>query len=284
MSRAIFRLAVTDGGSRLARGTTDAGPTDLLPADLTIEGLLRDGGSALRDALGLPVGPPIPDDARVIAPVDAQEVWAAGVTYERSREARMEEATEPSIYDRVYDAERPELFFKAAAWRVRGPGEPVAVRADSPWNAPEPELAVFATPTMAIAGFTIGNDLSSRTIEGENPLYLPQAKVYDGSCSLGPALVPASEVELPIGIRLAVVRGGDTVVDAATSSARLHRSLEDLLGWLGATLSFPSGVVLLTGTGIVAESSFSLRAGDVVRIEADGLGALENPVDEVGRA
>src|SRR5262245_50542220 len=121
MSRAIFRLAVPDGGRRLARGTTDGGPADLLPAELTIEGLLRDGESALRDALGLPDGPPIPGDARVVAPVDHQEVWAAGVTYERSREARMEEATEPSVYDRVYDAERPELFFKAAAWRVRGP-------------------------------------------------------------------------------------------------------------------------------------------------------------------
>jgi 2-dehydro-3-deoxy-D-arabinonate dehydratase len=284
MSRAIFRVALPSGGTRLARGTTEGGLVDLLPAGLTIEGLLRDGESALRDVLGAPDGPAVPDDTRLIAPVDTQEVWAAGVTYERSREARMEEATEPSIYDRVYEAERPELFFKAAAWRVRGPGDSIAIRADSPWNAPEPELAVYATPAMAIAGFTIGNDVSSRTIEGENPLYLPQAKVYDRSCALGPALVPTSEVQLPLGIRLAVVRGGATVVDATTSSGRLHRTLEELFDWLGSAMSFPSGVVLLTGTGIVAESSFSLSAGDVVRIEIEGLGALENPVDEVGRA
>ena len=284
MSRAIFRVALPSGGTRLARGTTEGGLVDLLPAGLTIEGLLRDGESALRDVLGAPDGPAVPDDTRLIAPVDTQEVWAAGVTYEPSREARMEEATEPSIYDRVYEAERPELFFKAAAWRVRGPGDSIAIRADSPWNAPEPELAVYATPAMAIAGFTIGNDVSSRTIEGENPLYLPQAKVYDRSCALGPALVPASEIELPLGIRLAIIREGRTVVDASTSSARLHRRLEDLFAWLGAAMAFPSGVVLLTGTGIVAESSFSLSVGDVVRIEIEGLGALENPVDQVGAA
>ena len=225
----------------------------------------------------------MPHGTTLLAPIDAQEVWGAGVTYERSRVARMEEAVEPSIYDRVYAAVRPEVFFKAAGWRAHGPAETIAVRADSGWNAPEPEFALVLTPSLEIAGYTIGNDVSSREIEGENPLYLPQAKTYDGSCAIGPAIVPASEVELPVGIRLQVTRDGIVIVDESTSTGRLHRTFHDLLDHLGRALSFPHGAFLLTGTGIVAGSEFSLTAGDVCRIEMDGLGVLENRVVSIGR-
>jgi 2-dehydro-3-deoxy-D-arabinonate dehydratase len=284
MARAIFRLRLPDGTIRLAGGTPDGGPTDLLAAGTTVESLLLDGAAALADAARAATGTAVPDGSVGLAPIDAQEVWGAGVTYERSRLARMEEAVEPSIYDRVYDAARPELFFKAAGWRVRGPSEPITVRADSAWNAPEPEFALVLTPSLEIAGYAIGNDVSSREIEGENPLYLPQAKTYDGSCAIGPAIVPVAEVSLPVGIRLAVVRDGATIVDESTSTSKLHRTFDDLLEHLGRALSFPSGIFLLTGTGIVAGADFSLSAGDVCRIEMDGLGVLENRVDSVGTA
>jgi 2-dehydro-3-deoxy-D-arabinonate dehydratase len=246
-----------------------------------VESLLRAGQSGLADAVAA-VGVAVPAGATLLAPIDTQEVWGAGVTYERSRVARMEEAVEPSIYDRVYDAVRPEVFFKSVGWRARGPAESITVRADSGWNAPEPEFALVLTPDLEIAGYTIGNDVSSREIEGENPLYLPQAKTYDGSCAIGPAIVPASEVELPVRIRLRVVRDGAVIVDEATSTVRLHRTFDDMLEHLGRALSFPHGVFLLTGTGIVAGSEFSLTAGDVCRIEMDGLGVLENLVESVG--
>ena len=282
MARAIFRLRLPDGTTRLATGTTDGGPTDLLAPGVTVESLLLAGVSAVADAARTATDVPIPEDAILLAPIDTQEVWGAGVTYERSRVARMEEAVEPSIYDRVYDAVRPEVFFKSVGWRVRGPAESITVRADSGWNAPEPEFALVLTPDLEIAGYAIGNDVSSREIEGENPLYLPQAKTYDGSCAIGPAIVPASEVELPVGIRLTVVRDGAVVVGEATSTARIHRTFDDMLEHLGRALSFPHGAFLLTGTGIVAGSEFSLTAGDVCRIEMDGLGALENLVESVG--
>jgi len=285
MARAIFRLRLPDGTVRLARGTADGGPTDLLPAAATVESLLLAGSRGLADAVVASTArPAIPVGAALLAPIDTQEVWGAGVTYERSRVARMEEATEPSIYDRVYDAVRPEVFFKCAGWRVRGPAETITVRADSDWNAPEPELALVLTPKLEIAGYAIGNDVSSRTIEGDNPLYLPQAKTYDGSCAIGPALVPASEAPLPIGIHLTVIRDGAVIVDESTSTERLHRTFDDLLDHLGRALSFPHGAFLLTGTGIVAGSEFSLTAGDTCRIAMDGLGVLENVVESVGSA
>jgi 2-dehydro-3-deoxy-D-arabinonate dehydratase len=282
MARAIFRLRLPDGTIRLAAGTTDGGPTDLLDANVTVESLLLAGPAAVADAAAA-AGTQIPQDSILLAPIDTQEVWGAGVTYERSRVARMEEAIEPSIYDRVYEATRPEVFFKAAGWRARGPAEAITVRADSDWNAPEPEFALVLTPSLEIAGYSIGNDVSSRAIEGENPLYLPQAKTYDGSCAIGPAIVPVDEAPLPIGIHLEVFRDGATIVDGSTSTANLHRTFDDLLEHLGRALSFPHGVFLLTGTGIVAGPEFSLTAGDVCRIEMDGLGVLENPVVSVGR-
>jgi len=285
MTVGLFRIALPDGSIRLARGPVDGGPAELLADGLSVEILLRRGQAGLAAALaGEGSGRPVPAGSRLLAPVDGQEVWAAGVTYERSRDARMEESAEASVYDRVYEATRPELFLKAPGWRVRGPGEPVGVRADSDWDVPEPELALVVASDLTIAGFTIGNDVSSRSIEGDNPLYLPQAKTYDGSCALGPALVPASAVSPPFPLRLVVLRGGTAIVDESTSTARIRRPLAELVGYLGRALELPSGAILLTGTGIVPGGGFSLREGDVVRIEAGPLGRLENPVVRVGRA
>jgi 2-dehydro-3-deoxy-D-arabinonate dehydratase len=281
----LFRLALPDGSIRLAAGDVESGPARLLDPTLTIAAILRAGPTGLAEAVaeGADRGDRVPPGVRVVAPVDEQEVWAAGVTYERSRDARMEESTEASVYDHVYAAERPELFFKAAAWRVRGPGETIGVRRDSDWNVPEPELALVVTAHGAIAGYTIGNDVSSRTIEGENPLYLPQAKVYDGACALGPALVPATAAGPSFTLRLVVERAGSTVVDASTSTARIRRPLEELVGWLCQALELPAGAILLTGTGVVPETPFTLSHGDRVRIDGGPLGVLENPVVSVGR-
>jgi 2-dehydro-3-deoxy-D-arabinonate dehydratase len=217
------------------------------------------------------------------APVDEQEVWAAGVTYERSRDERMAESTEASIYDRVYVAERPELFFKAPAWRVVAPGDPVGIRADSAWDVPEPELGLVFTSRGELFGYVPGNDMSSRSIEGENPLYLPQAKVYEAACALGPAIVPVWAAEAPFAVRLEIERGGEVVFAGDASTASITRSFEDLGAWLLAAMPFPAGAVLLTGTGIVPPESFSLAEGDLVRVVLDGVGVLENPVRVVGR-
>ena len=220
----------------------------------------------------------------LLAPVDSQEVWGTGVTYERSRAGRVAESTEGGIYDRVYVARRPEVFFKATAQRVVGDGGPVGIRADSPWNAPEPELGLVLNATGEIFGYVIGNDVSSRTIEGENPLYLPQAKVYDRSCALGPGIVPVwAAPDPPFDIALRVERGDEVAFAGSTSTASLTRSFTELADWLTAALTFPDGAVLLTGTGIVPDESFSLRPGDVVTIDVPGLGTLANPVVLVGR-
>jgi 2-dehydro-3-deoxy-D-arabinonate dehydratase len=205
------------------------------------------------------------------------------VTFRRSLEARMEEAetAEPDIYDRVYEAERPELFFKAAPGRSRGPGEPVGIRADSGWNVPEPELAVVADCRGKIVAYIIGNDLSSRSIEGENPLYLPQAKVYLGSCALGPALVPVDQAPAleDLQIRLVVIRDGGEAFAGTVRLIDMRRA--ELVEWLFRAQEFPAGVVLLTGTSIVPPSDFTLRAGDLVTITVPGLGQLSNPVEIV---
>jgi 2-dehydro-3-deoxy-D-arabinonate dehydratase len=220
----------------------------------------------------------------LLPPVDSQEVWGAGVTYERSRAGRMEESTEGGVYDRVYLARRPELFFKTTAQRVVGDGQPVGVRADSPWNAPEPELGLVLNAAGEIFGYVVGDDVSSRSIEGENPLYLPQAKVYDRSCALGPGIVPAWVAPPPpFDISLRIQRGDAVAFEGSTSTASITRRFEDLAGWLMAALTFPVGVVLLTGTGIVPNESFSLRAGDVVTIDIPGIGRLTNSVVLVGR-
>jgi 2-dehydro-3-deoxy-D-arabinonate dehydratase len=220
-------------------------------------------------------------DARVLAPLGrGQEVWAAGVTYERSLDARTAEAAEHSVYDRVYDAERPELFHKAVARRVAGPGGEVGIRSDSTWNVPEPELALVVNAHAEIVGYTLGNDMSSRSIEGENPLYLPQAKIYERSCAIGPAILPAWEVGHPedLVLTMHIERQGQPVFSGETRLVAMRRSFESLVGYLFSALAFPNGVLLLTGTGIVPPDAFTLAAGDVVRIRCDGVGVLENTV------
>jgi 2-dehydro-3-deoxy-D-arabinonate dehydratase len=214
------------------------------------------------------------------APIDRQEVWAAGVTYLRSRDARMEESSQRDVYDRVYDADRPELFLKATPNRVSGPSEAIAIRGDSGWDVPEPELAILVNAHGELVGYTIGNDVSSRSIEGENPLYLPQAKVYSRCAALGPAVVTVDE--LPdvsnLEIQLTIRRDGAQLFQESTATSQLHRSLSDLMEYLLRDNEFPAGVFLMTGTGIVPPSEFTLQDGDEVTIRIEGIGSLVNPV------
>jgi 2-dehydro-3-deoxy-D-arabinonate dehydratase len=217
------------------------------------------------------------------APIGSQEVWAAGVTYFRSRNARMEESKDAGgggFYDRVYSAERPELFFKAAARRVVGPGRPVRIRRDASWSVPEPELTLVVNQHGTIVGYTIGNDMSSRDIEGENPLYLPQAKVYDGSCALGPCVLIGSE-PLPSSsaIRIEIVREGRAGFSGATTLSEMKRTAQVLVDYLYRECSFPTGSYLMTGTGIIPPESFTLQRGDEIRISIDGIGELVNRVE-----
>ena len=218
----------------------------------------------------------------VLAPIGSQEVWAAGVTYYRSRTARLEEskvAGGASFYDRVYEAERPELFFKAAPWRVRGPGDAIRVRRDARWTVPEPEIAFFINARAQIVGYTIGNDVSSRDIEGENPLYLPQAKIYDGACALGPAVLVSCEPLPPeTAITLRVTRGGTVVAEGATTFSQMRRDAQELVEYLYRETSFPTGCVLLTGTGIVPPDDFTLQPGDEITIDVPAIGTLRNTV------
>ncbi len=223
-----------------------------------------------------------PDLAGVLPPIGSQEVWAAGVTYFRSRTARMEESKSAGggdFYDRVYEAERPELFFKAAAHRVRGSGDPVRIRADSAWNVPEPELTLVVSTRGAIVGYTIGNDMSSRDIEGENPLYLPQAKVYDGSCAIGPAMLLTKDPLPPeTEIRLVIRRDGIAVFEGSTTLASMKRSPETLVEYLFRENSFPQGCLVLTGTGVVPPDAFTLASGDQIAITIEPIGTLVNVV------
>ena len=224
--------------------------------------------------------------AQILAPIESQSVWAAGVTYYRSRSARMAEAKDAgggSFYDRVYTAKRPELFFKSNPEHVAGPGQQVHIRRDAKWSVPEPELTVLLDAHGRIVGYTVGNDMSSRDIEGENPLYLPQAKVYDRSCALGPCILVASEplpVTTPIHIEIA--RAGSRVFSGSTTLAELKRPIAELAEYLFLENSFPLGVFLMTGTGVVPPDEFSLVAGDKVRITIDPIGTLENGVVQCG--
>jgi 2-dehydro-3-deoxy-D-arabinonate dehydratase len=239
----------------------------------------RDRMREILDRAGQAMPPRTP--IRMLPPVDGlTEVWAAGVTYERSSTARQEESQVADVYARVYDAERPELFFKSPAWRVCGPGEPIGIRPDSEISVPEAELALACNSSGEIVGVTICNDVSSRSIEGENPLYLPQAKVYLGACALGPGIVPVWE--LPgigsLAITASVLRGGRAVWQGETSTARLHRGFDELVHYLFRNGSFPHGVILSTGTGLVPELDFTLLDGDEVRIDIAGVGSLANVV------
>jgi len=218
----------------------------------------------------------------IYAPLESQEVWAAGVTYLRSRDARMEESREAGgadFYSKVYHAGRPELFFKAVARRVAAPGEPVYIRKDSKWNVPEPELTLYINSKGHIQAYTAGNDMSSRDIEGENPLYLPQAKVYERSAAIGPCLwVPGEEISAGTAIRLEIKRGESAVFTASVQLNRMKRTFGELAGYLFREMAFEEGVFLMTGTGIVPPADFSLQEGDQVAITIDGIGTLHNSV------
>lgn len=222
------------------------------------------------------------EDTTFLAPIDEQEVWAAGVTYKRSKAARMEESEiAADCYDRVYVSPRPELFFKATPHRVSGPEEPLRIRKDSNWNVPEPELTLVLNSRMQLVGFTIGNDMSSREIEGDNPLYLPQAKVYDGCCGLGPCIALASGISKPdnLYIKMLVRRKNSVVFTGETNSSQMARTFDNLIGWLKRSNSFPKGAFLLTGTGVVPDNDFTLEAGDTVEIAIEGIGKLSNPIE-----
>jgi 2-dehydro-3-deoxy-D-arabinonate dehydratase len=263
----------------------DAGKTALL-RDKDWDALFNRKDLAGHLAKSLKAEKPIkfdPATASLVAPIGSQEVWAAGVTYYRSRDARMEESKAAGggdFYARVYEADRPEIFFKATPHRVAVPGGKVRIRKDSKWNVPEPELAVVVNSAGRIIGWTICNDMSSRDIEGENPLYLPQAKVYDGSCALGPCITLAPDLSPldQVAIRMTIERGNTTVFQGATSLSAMARSFEDLISWLGRETQFPHGAILLTGTGVVPPDDFTLAVGDLVSIDVTGIGTLSNSV------
>ena len=279
--------------ARLADGSVHIAQVELdkfLRLDLT----QADGVDSLSDILHAsdPVGlakslvdsnrdPLTEADVKLLAPIDRQEVWAAGVTYKRSQVARMEESEKgASHYDMVYTAPRPELFFKATPSRVSGTGDPVRVRYDSDWSVPEPELTLVVSPEKKLVGFTIGNDMSARDIEGENPLYLPQAKFYNQSAALGPCILIPEEPFDKQGTKiiLTIKRNSETVFTDETGTDQIVREFDELIGWLGRENDYPDGVMLMTGTGIVPDDDFSLEDGDEVSIEITGIGTLVNPV------
>ncbi|MEZ4563928.1 MAG: fumarylacetoacetate hydrolase family protein [Thermomicrobiales bacterium] len=277
---------------------TDANPRfGVITDDLVVDVAAAGGPASLREALTLDreammtalasaassgAGVPL-SSVTLTAPIDAQEVWAAGVTYLRSRNARMEESSQRDVYDRVYDADRPEIFLKATPSRVVGPNGAVGIRSDSGWDVPEPELALLVNAGGEVVGFTIGNDVSSRSIEGENPLYLPQAKVYAQCAGLGPVVVLTDEIGDPgnLPIKLEIRRGGEVLFAEETATSRMHRTFDDLVSYLFRGNAFPAGVFLMTGTGIVPPSEFTLQDGDMVTITIEPIGALTNPVDRI---
>jgi 2-dehydro-3-deoxy-D-arabinonate dehydratase len=251
-----------------------------LPKTFSLEMVLECHHDAIRDILdALPrMGEA---EGKLLAPIQPnQEVWASGVTYLRSRDARESESATGDIYMKVYLAERPELFFKAQGWRVINPGDPIRVRGDSTWDVPEPELTLVINSALQVIGYCVGNDVSSRSIEGENPLYLPQAKVYNGSCALGPAIVLADPENMRnVPINLDIFRNGSLAFHGETNTSVIQRDFSELAAYLGRELNFPLGVFLMTGTGIVPPDDFTLSPGDIVRITIVG-SVLENPVTQ----
>ncbi len=272
-------------GQRPQAGVRTADTVAPIQGFATIAELLRLSLDEFRAATGrLGDGVPV-SEVKLLPPLDGRgEVWCAGVTYERSRGARMEESTEQSVYDRVYSAPRPELFPKSPAWRLVTDGEQIGIRDDSGHDVPEPELAIVANSRGEIVGFTVCNDVSSRSIEGENPLYIPQAKVFAGGCALATGIRPAWEIADPknLTIDLAIRRDGADVFTGTTSTKQLIRELQDLIDVLFAPNEFPDGAILATGTGIVPEMDFALQAGDEVAISISDVGTLTNTV-AVGR-
>lgn len=284
MSAGLWRVRM-DGQYRLARGESADGPTELLAPSLSVAGLLADPAQPLLGLESFPAEGSVPASAVIVAPLDLQPVWAAGVTFPRSRDARLEEAVDGGdVYDRVFAAERPELFFKAAGIDAIGTGDQLGIRADSAWNVPEPELAVVADPLGRPQALVLGNDVSSRSIEGENPLYLPQAKVYERSCGIGPCLVPVSVAPAwdELRIEMQIVRASAVLYQDAMHLRAIRRTPSELLSWLFAAQSFAHGVALLTGTSLVPPSEITLLDGDSVTVHADGLGTLLNTIITVG--
>jgi 2-dehydro-3-deoxy-D-arabinonate dehydratase len=281
-SAALARVRTTDGGTHLCLWR-DGELWDLHP--LTLDTLLRLPLAEMRALLDLDTHPRQrvdPPDVELAAPAQSQEVWAAGVTYLRSREARLQETTQKTIYEHVYESERPELFFKAAGWRVVPHGGEVGVRADSTWDVPEPELAVLSNSRAEVVAFACGNDMSSRSIEGENPLFLPQAKIYDRSCAIGPAAVLAWEVDVSrAGMRMTIERSGKPVFSGTATVADMTREPAKLAAVLHSSYTLPMGAWLLTGTSLVPPEPYTAKPGDVVRIAIDGLGELANRVSLV---
>ncbi len=250
-----------------------------LPRGLTLAALLALPQASLVALLhSLPVGDSTYGE--LLPPLEpTQEVWGSGVTYLRSREARKAESTTADVYQRVYDAARPEIFFKQIGWRTVGHGQAVRIRKDTRWNVPEPELTLVINAHQEIIGYTVGNDMSSRDIEGENPLYLPQAKTYNGSCAVGPGIEIAEASTLTdLMIQLEITRGGTVVFTGETSTHNIKRSLEELVDYLCRELDFPHGAFLMTGTGIVPPDDFTLATGDVIRVTI-GTRTLENRVE-----
>ncbi len=282
------RLGLVDGLA--VRDLTASGQSSLSSLAAFLQASATARIQALLENVGLSVLPvygyvaldrtPDPGVPHLLPPVDQQEVWAAGVTYAWSREARVREAVAKEIYVRVYEAERPELFFKSTPEKVVGPNDWIGIRGDSQWNVPEPELTLALNPKLQIVGYTVGNDVSSRDIEGENPLYLPQAKIFRHGCAIGPVITLASD-GIPIGnlaVQLGISRGGRPVFQGETSTSKIHRCLDELARYLGLYNDFPHGVFLLTGTGIVPPDNFTLQDGDEVAIEIAAIGTLRNTV------
>lgn len=288
-------MTVTISGMNIAKFKDEQGQARLgVVADDVVQPLLLEQSpfASLSDILeadapasavsSLPLGAAIPlEQVDWLPPIDAQEVWAAGVTYKRSQTARMEESeAAASCYDRVYQADRPELFFKATPHRVCGQCQPLRIREDAHWNVPEPEVTLVLNRSMKIVGLTVGNDMSSRDIEGENPLYLPQAKCYDASAGIGPwiRLLDGPIDPKTLRVHLLITRQNATVFEAETSAGEMARSFEDLVSWLARDNSFPHGAYLMTGTGVVPDSDFTLQPGDIVAITIDTIGTLTNPI------
>jgi 2-dehydro-3-deoxy-D-arabinonate dehydratase len=272
-----LRRVMLDRGATLvfARGA------ELYALDASLAQLLADGRENVHDAVDRALqNEPLTATGELLAPVDEQEVWASGVTYRRSATARVEESSVGDVYELVYAAQRPELFLKAPAWRVPAPGAPLRIRGDSEWDVPEPELALVIDAHGEIVGYLVADDVSSRSIEGANPLYLPQAKVYDDSLGLSGTIVLARDApdSRSAAIELEIHRDGERVFVGETSVAEMKRSFEELVAALYRELSFPAGAVLLTGTGVVPPDEFTLQAGDRVRIVVEGVGELEHDI------
>lgn len=254
------------------------------PLDLSLAELLALPLSEAQGAVESGAGAAIEISAP-LRPVDVQEIWAAGVTYRRSRDGRIEESGNETLYDHVYVADRPEIFFKATAERVVTDGEPIGIRADSGWDVPEAEIGLVINSAGELFGYLVGNDMSSRSIEGENALYLPQAKVYEASCALGTRIVPVWEApDLPLTISVQISRADEDIYAASTDSSTMKRGFDELIRWLYCALPFPHGAVLLTGTGLVPGQDVTVKPEDVITIAIDGIDTLTNPVIMVGSA